>query len=68
MLVGGGMRDWGDWNRSMFYDVHLAYAWLMAQVACSWALPLLDVKEMVFWRMNADVGGTWYVVDIVVGF
>jgi hypothetical protein len=46
------------WKRSLFYDVHLAIAWLMAQVGCSWALPLLDVKEMVLWRMNADVGQT----------
>jgi len=31
----------------------------LALHGCCWALPLLDVKGMVLWKMNADVGGTW---------
>jgi hypothetical protein len=57
MLVGGGSVRMGRLEEVNV--LRCASGLCLAHDGNSWALPLLDGKEIVLGRMNADVGGTW---------
>ena len=65
-LVVGEMRGTG--RQEEINVLRCPSGLCLAHGACSLDLPLLDVKEMVLQRMNADLGGTWVLLILLLDF